>query len=78
VSSASRRRIAFRTVRTVGVIAASIEALQYLLALGRIASVTDVLSPIAGAALAVLLTELCAGHAMSHLPAGVGRQTVKS
>jgi hypothetical protein len=28
VSSASRHRIAFRTVRTVGVIAASIEALQ--------------------------------------------------
>jgi hypothetical protein len=74
-ASARRARIAVRTVRMIGGIAFGIEAAQYLLALGRIASVTDVLLPTMGAVLAIIITECgldafgrCAGQPAS-LPA---------
>ena len=56
-AAAWRPRMAFRTLRTIAGMAAGIEVAQYLLALGRVASVTDVLLPTIGAGLAVGITE---------------------
>jgi hypothetical protein len=56
-AAARRHRIAFRTVWTIAGMATGIEVAQYLLALGRIASITDVLLPPMGAGLAVGITE---------------------
>jgi hypothetical protein len=56
-AGADRGRVAVRTVCLVGAIALGIEATQYLLALGRVASITDVLLPTIGAALGVATVE---------------------
>lgn len=66
-TTAERGRIAFRTVRTIGGIAAGIEVVQYLLALGRIASITDVLLPTIGASAAIGIVEVCLVHVLSRV-----------